>query len=217
MAHSSRKQEVNFTAFYNMLTPAIIEIVKQKIISKEHELCLVEESLVMVLAEYEALCLWMDVYPNEFVNFYSFSGSYEDYLELIFQYLEFVRTKLSKLLKFHKNNQKNWSQFLSKMFQSSQSQTDPIQVWSSNMSLHLPLEEFKIKTNLKKYFGKKIAIVQNSLIEEVFDLLVQSFPVLSSLVQLIHGFLKISPYKPASQAGLTSQPHKPASQTGLTS
>ena len=166
MAHSSRKQEVNFTAFYNMLTPAIIEIVKQKIISKENDLCLVEESLVIGLAEYKALCLWMDVYPNEFVNFYSFSGSYEDYLELIFQYLEFIRTKL---LKFHKKNHNNWSQFLSKMFQSSQSQTDPIEVWSSNMSIHLPLEEFEIKTDLKKYFGKKIAIVQNSLIEEVFD------------------------------------------------
>ena len=69
-----------------MLTPAIIEIVKQKIISNEHDLCLVEESLVIGLAEYKALCLWMDVYPNEFVNFYSFSGSYEDYLELIFRY-----------------------------------------------------------------------------------------------------------------------------------
>ena len=166
MAHSSRKQEVNFTAFYNMLTPAIIEIVKQKIISKEHDLCLVEESLVIGLAEYKALCLWMDVYPNETVNFYSFSGSYEDYLELIFQYLEFVRTKL---LKFHRNNQKTWSPILSKMFHSSQYQTDPIQVWSSNMSIHLPPEEFEIKTDLKKYFGKKIAIVQNSLIEEVFD------------------------------------------------
>ena len=147
-----------------MLTPAIFEIVKQKNISREHDLCLVEKSLVIGLAEYKALCLWMDVYPNEFVNFYSFSGSYEDYLELIFQYLEFVRTKL---LKFHRNNHKNWSQFMSKMFQSSQ--TDPIEVWSSNMSFHLPLEEFKIKTDLKKYFGKKIAIVQNSLIEEVFD------------------------------------------------
>ena len=162
--HSSRKQEGNFTAFYNMLTPAIIEIVKHKIISNEHNLYLVEESLVIGLAEYKALCLWMDVYPNEFVNFYSYSGSYEDYLELIFQYLEFVRTKL---LKFHRNNHKNWSQFLSKMLQSSQ--TDPIEVWSSNMSIHLPPEEFKIKTDLKKYFGKKIAIVQNSLIEEVFD------------------------------------------------
>ena len=147
-----------------MLTPANIEIVKQKIISKEHDLCLMEESLVIGLAEYKALCLWMDVYPNEFVNFYSFSGSYEDYLELIFQYLEFVRTKL---LKFHRNNHNNWSQFLSKMFQSSQ--TDPIEVWSSNMSIHLPLEEFKIKTDLEKYFGKKIVIVQNSLIEEVFE------------------------------------------------
>ena len=164
MAHSSKKQEMNFTAFYNMLTPAIIEIVKQKIISKEHDLCLVEESLVIGLAEYKALCLWMDVYPNEFVNFYSFSGSYEDYLEFIFQYLEFVRTKL---FKFHRNNLKNLSQFLSKMFQSSQ--TDPIEVWSSNMSIHLPLEEFKIKTDLKRYFGKTIVIVQNSLIEEVFD------------------------------------------------
>ena len=164
MTHSSKKQEVKFTAFYNMLTPANIEIVKQKIISKEHDLCLMEESLVIGLAEYKALCLWMDVYPNEFVKFYSFSGSYEDYLELIFQYLEFVRTKL---LMFHRNNHKNWSQFLSKMFQSSQ--TDPIEVWSSNMSIHLPLEEFKIKTDLKRYFGKTIVIVQNSLIEEVFD------------------------------------------------
>ena len=166
MAHSSRKQEVNFTAFYNMLTPAIIEIVKQKIISKEHDLCLVEESLVIGLAEYKALCLWMDVYPNEFVNFYSFSGSYEDYLDLVFHYLDFVRTKL---LKFHKNNNKNWSQFLSKMFQSSDSQTDPIGVWSSNMCIHLPPHEFKIKTDLKKYFGKTIVIVQNSLHEEIFD------------------------------------------------
>ena len=164
MTHSCRKQEVNFTAFYNMLTPAIIEIVKQKIISKEHDLCLVEESLVIGLAEYKALCLWMDVYPNEFVNFYSFSGSYEDYLELIFQYLEFVRTKL---LKFHRNNHKNWSQFMSKMFQSSQ--TDPIVMWSSNMSIHLPLEKFMIKTDLSKYFGKTIVIVQNSLFEEVFE------------------------------------------------
>ena len=166
MAHSSRKQEVNFTAFYNMLTPAIIEIVKQKIISKEHDLCLVEESLVIGLAEYKALCLWMDVYPNETVNFYSFSGSYEDYLELIFQYLEFVRTKL---LKFHRNNQKTWSPILSKMFHSSQYQTDPIQVWSSNMSIHLPLGEFKIRTDLTRYFGKTIVIVQNSLLEEIFD------------------------------------------------
>ena len=166
MAHFSRKKEVNFTAFYNMLTPAIIENVKQKIISKEDDLCMVEESLVIGLAEYKALCLWMDVYPNEFGNFYSFSGSYEDYLELIFQYLQFVRTKL---LKFHRNSHKNWSQFLSKMFQSSQSQTDPIQVWSSNMSIHLPLEEFKIKTDLTKYFGKTIVIVQNSLHEEIFD------------------------------------------------
>ena len=163
--HFSRKQEENFTAFYNMLTPAIIEIVKQKIISNEHDLCLVEESLVIGLAEYKALCLWMDVYPNEFVNFYSFSGSYEDYLELIFQYLEFVRTKL---LKFYRNSHKNCSQFLSKIFQSSQ--TDPIEVWSSNMSIHLPLEEFRIKTDLTKYFGKTIFIVQNSLHEEVFDL-----------------------------------------------
>ena len=127
---------------------------------------MVEESLVIGLAEYKALCLWMDVYPNEFVNFYSYSGSYEDYLELIFQYLEFVRTKLEK---FHINSQKNWSQFLRKMFQSSQSQTDPIQVWSSNMSIHLPLGEFKIRTDLTRYFGKKIVIVQNSLLEEVFD------------------------------------------------
>ena len=166
MANSSRKQEVNFTAFYNMLTPAIIEIVKQKITSKEHDLCLVEESLVIGLAEYKALCLWMDVYPNEFVNFYSFSGSYEDYLDLVFHYLDFIRTKL---LKFHKSINKNWSQFLSKMFQSCQSQTDPIGVWSSNMCIHLPPYEFKIKTDLKKYFGKAIVIVQNSLIEEVFD------------------------------------------------
>ena len=164
MAHSSRKQEVNSTAFYNMLTPAIIEIVKQKIISKEHDLCLVEESLVIGLAEYKALCLWMDVYPNESVNFYSFSGSYEDYLDLVFHYLDFVRTKL---LKFHKNNHKNLSQFLSKILQSSQ--TDPIGVWSSNMCIHLPPYEFKIKTDLKKYFGKTIVIVQNSLLEEVFD------------------------------------------------
>ena len=164
--HSSWKQEGNFTAFYNMLTPAIIEIVKQKIISKEHDLCLVEESLVIGLAEYKALCLWMDVYPNELVNFYSFSGSYEDYLDLVFHYLDFVRTKL---LKFHKNNHKNWSKFLSKMFQSCQSQTDPIGVWSSNMCIHLPPYEFKIKTDLKKYFGKVIVIVQNSLIEDVFD------------------------------------------------
>ena len=166
MTHSSRKQEVKFTAFYNMLTPAIIEIVEQKIISKEHDLCLMEESLVIGLAEYKALCLWMDVYPNEFVNFYSFSGSYEDYLELIFQYLEFVRTKL---LTFHRNNHNNWSQFLSKMFQSCQSQTNPIGVWSSNMCIHLPPQEFKIKTDLQKYFGKTIVIVQNSLLEEVFD------------------------------------------------
>ena len=56
---------------------------------------------------------------------------------------------------------------MSKMFQSSQ--TDPIEMWSSNMSIHLPLEELKIKTDLKRYFGKTIVIVQNSLIEEVFD------------------------------------------------